>query len=273
MEPYWIYDGENGSDVANYRGHIITVKYDIVAENPRARLDHFSFISVNKAEPTPDNCNFIPTGNLYIDIYRYATDKWDIMLDWDSKDFQKAYKYVKKNLIVFPVGYDRQSQSGVSLYLARDAIITQAANRRDLFGAVFISIKEAKEVYGTEKTVEELSDILKLNVIHLIEMYSVWVNNEIKYVGVEPYDKILFMLSTGSEEARKIKHGWLRNLHGLCRQVWGDCSTLNEEVVESIRGVDKQADWLISELDKLDSSQLNPTMKADLLALLSKGEE
>lgn len=272
MEPCWVYDGENGSDVANYRGHIITVKYDVVAENPRARLDYFNFISINEAEPTPDNRNFNPTGNFYIDIYRYAIDKWDMMLDWDSKDFQKAYKYIKKNLIVFPIGYDRQSQSEVSLYLARDAVIMQAANRRDLFGAVFISIKKAKEVYGAGKTVEELSDILRLEVIHLIEMYSVWVNNEIKSVSVEPYDKILFMLSAGGEETIKIKRSWLRNLYGLCRQVWGDCDTLNEEVVESIRGVEKQADWLIKELDKLDSSQLNPTMKANLLELLSKGE-
>lgn len=275
MGLFWEYDGRDGSKTANYRGHTISITYDLDAENPREFSDCFKFISVNKAETTPDNCKFRPVGNFYIDIYRYAVDEWGIMRDWDRKDLQRAYNYVSKNLMVFPVGFARYCQSNLTLFHTNAPTIEQTLDGsvRQLFGAIFIPIKKAKELYGADKTIEELYDIIRPEVGCQLGIYSLWANGEVNYIDVEPSEKILFLLSVVGGTADEIAVDWQNNSRELCRQIWGDCATDSYEVAQCIQEVDKQVDWLVSELDKLDSSQLNPTMKANLLELLSKQEE
>lgn len=264
-----------GSRVAKYRGHTIRIGQDIDAINPREHEHEYgwNFVSTNDKFPTPDNRDYHPIEEFYIDIYRFSTGVWGEMTDCTEENIRDAYDYVEANLIVYPVDGDC-GYGGSSLYVGSRPTLEDELDGKNngLLGAIFISKETAREYYGADKSVDELYALAERDVTRQLAEFATWFVGDVEEIIVAPNEKISFLLSVGGDETCKIASEWLDRTADLGVQVWRYCNPNGKEVVESIEDIDETADWLISELDKLDNNQFNPTMKANVIKLLKEGE-
>ena len=275
MELEWTYINDKlKSRVAGYRGHIITIRQDIDAVNPREHECEYGwhFVSTDGEFVTPDNKDYRPIEEFYIDIYRFATGQWEVMPDHTKEDIRDAYEYVEENLIVYPIGGICGGASA-NLYIGNRPTLEDELDGKynGLLGAVFISIETAREYYGADKTVDELYALAEPDVSGRLVEFAMWLEKDIEEIRVAPDERISFLLSAGGDETCKIASDWEDRAENIGDQVWGGCSNDDIELVECLEYVDDMADWLISELKKLDCEQLKPTMKTNVIKLL-KGE-
>lgn len=264
---------ERDSRVADYRGHTITIELDINAGSPRDDEDDWKFVSIDRNFTTPDDSQYFPEEEFYIDIYQFATEQWGELSCGIKEDIQEAYQYVEENLIVYPIG-GRCDSVGTSLYIGNQPTLEDELDGKSnrLLGAIFISKEKAREYYGVDKTDRELYELMEHEVVVQLKEYAFWAEGETDILDVAPNEKISFLLNMGGDETREIASDWERRAQYWGGRIWGRCDTNGEEVAESVRDIDEIADWLISELDKLDSNQFNPAMKANVIKLLTKSE-
>ena len=117
MELKWTnLNDERDSRVADYRGHTITIELDINAGSPRENEDDWKFVSIDRNFTTPDDSQYQPEEEFYIDIYQFATEQWGVLSSCSEEHIQEAYQYVEENLIVYPIG-GRCDSVGTSLYI------------------------------------------------------------------------------------------------------------------------------------------------------------
>lgn len=274
MELEWTYINDKlSSRVVSYRGHIITVRQDIDAVSPREGEYDWYFVSTDDKFATPDNNDYRPIEEFYIDIYRFATGQWGVMTDCTEEDIRDAYQYVEENLIVYPIGGICRS-AGANLYVGNRPTLEDELDGKynGLLGAVFISIETARKYYGADKSVDELYALAEPDVSGQLAQFAMWLEGDIEEIRVAPDEKISFLLSAGGDETCKIASDWEDRAENITDQVWGGCSNDDVELVECLEHIDETADWLISELKKLDCEQLKPTMKTNVIKLLKKGE-
>lgn len=238
--------------IETYRGHVLQIRHDLdKGENPRITADYkLKFVSTMITLKTSDIESFEPTGNFYIDVFRYATNELERKNCYNDSYLDNAYDYVNNRLIIFPVSTALGNRRRLILDYPHAVSYTPPAKyaNNEFFGALFMTIEEARSLYGNNKTINELYDSIKLEATQQIIEYSNWLSGFVNYITVTCEPKLYNELILMSDETAKIAHEWKHKAEQLtvriCNVVFMGCS--NYETVK--RSVDKLADWLISEL-------------------------
>lgn len=242
--------------IKTHRGHTLQIRHDLdKGENPRITADYkLKFVSTMITLKTSDIESFEPTGNFYIDVFRYATNELERKNCYNDSYLDNAYDYVNSRLIVFPVSTALGNRRRLVLDYPHAVSYIPPAKRgnSEFFGALFMTIEEARSLYGNDKTINELYDIIKLEATQQIIEYSNWLSGLVNYIIVTCDPKLYNELILMSDETAKIAHEWKHKAEQLtvriCNVVF--MGGLNYEKVE--RSVDKLADWLISELHDIN---------------------
>lgn len=93
----------------------------------------------------------------------------------------------------------------------------------------------------------------------------------VDYMGISYNSDVYISLDT-NKGTHEIASEWGKKVEVARTKVWGNCYRNAEDVAECVRSVDRLADWLIRELAKVDSTQLEPALRVDIMKLLSGGK-
>lgn len=271
MRLEWEYDSE-GWKKTNYRGCVITFKEDKYARNPRKNNYDLSFVSVNKKFATPDDNKFKPVGEFYIDILRFVSNPKRGKRVWKEEEALEAQRYVIDNLIIFPV--EHRMFCDPQLAFCEPPTVTRELKRltENLYGAMFMSIERAREIYGADKSIDDLYDIIRPEAKRQLIEYLLWGTDKVMRIDAKPDPIFYNKLRNAGEETRKIAYAWRSKLAYNSEQMWGISRVDAKEVIEWIQSIDEVADWVADELRKLNREQLKPELKKHTIKLSEKEE-
>ena len=273
-------DYETGEYTLECHGHKIRVIKGYI-DSPRDRDSYFSFVSCVKPEVLvdrlgkdetgngcyycPDDSNFKPSGNIYVDIIRFSDARHEPPVELTEEIVAEAKRVVEERFIVFPVWLSQEEDGKLdfnfgSLEELQDNTCTPTGDRGDavLFGALFAPVNLAGDGLPTRHA-DEWAAVM-------VEEYSSWVNNDTYIIDVSMNEELERLVMNASEG---LYFNWQESLGFLYTEVYGGDGVL-WEMQAVVREFNHTIEGIKDDLDNMNDNDLDPEDKADIFAVIDE---
>lgn len=269
---------ETGGYTIECHGHKIRVIKGYI-DSPRDRDCYVRFVSCVKPEVLvdrlgkdetgngcyycPDDSNFKPSGNIYVDIIRFSDARHEPPVELTEEIIAEAKRVVEERFFVLPVWLLRKGDGKFdfvygSLKELEDNTGTPTGDRGDavLFGALYTS---------TDGTALPESDALLWARMEL-DAYSSWVNNDTYIIDVSMNEELERLVMNASDG---LYDNWQERLGWLYTEFYGGDS-ITWEMRDVVRTFKDMIESIEDDLDNMNESELDPEDKAEILAILNQ---
>lgn len=271
-------DYETGEYTLECYGHEIRVIKG-GAESPRDKDSYFTFINCVKPEvlvdrlgkdeteygcyKCPDDSNFKPSGNIYVDIIRFSDARHEPPVELTEEMITEAKRVVEERYVVFPVllsrgknGKFRFTCNTLRWFKENNLESTGGYDDAVLFGALYAPVDvDSNKMHSVD-------DLLWVEI--LVEEYSLWVNDDTYIIDVSMSEELERLVMNANEG---LYYRWQENLGWLNTEGYGSDATW--DMRNTVTRLNITIDCIKESMDNMNDSELDPEDKADILAALN----